>query len=132
MTALVVEKRRGRPRKNPSVMTLVTPKEVKRGRGRPRKVEVATTVVTQTCKKVAKRGRGRPELYNSSYIRAMKKIVKQHGLLKGQKIINAEGLIVNGKQRQITISLPTLSKYIKREQGGRVIQLKRGRPRLAA
>lgn len=96
----------------------------KRGRGRPKKVVESVELVGPK--------RGRPELYNASYIRAMKKVVKKHGLLKGQKVINAEGLVVNGKHKQITISLPTLSKYVKKEQGGNVVLLKRGRPRQAA
>lgn len=96
----------------------------KRGRCRPKKVAQSVELITPK--------RGRPEAYNASYIRAFKKIVKKHGLLKGQKVINAVGVIVNGKHKQITISLPTLSKYVKKEQGGEIVQLKRGRPRHAA
>lgn len=112
---VVAVKRRGRPRKNPVQDTMVMEKP---NRGRP--------------KKVTNRGRGRPELYGAGFIRAFKKIVKKYGLLQGQKVINAEGVVVNGKQVNLTISLPTLSKYVKRVEGGSVLVLKRGRPRDAA
>jgi hypothetical protein len=77
--------------------------------------------------------RGRPEQYGVGYIRAFKVIVRKHGLLKGQALINDEGVTVGGKHRDVSISLPTLSKYVKRaEVGGNAVELKQGRPRKAA
>lgn len=79
------------------------------------------------------RGRGRPEQYSAGYIRAFKAIVRKHGLLKGRDVLNANGVSVGGKHRDVSISLPTLSKYVKRaEVGGKSVELKRGRPTKAA
>jgi hypothetical protein len=78
-------------------------------------------------------GRGRPELYGAGFIRAFKSIVRKHGLIAGRDFINANGVSVGGKHRAINISLPTLSKYVKRaEVGGVAVELKRGRPAKAA
>jgi len=78
-------------------------------------------------------GRGRPEQYGAGFIRAFKSIVRKHGLLAGREIINANGVTVGGKHRDVSISLPTLSKYVKRaEVGGKSVELKRGRPVKAA
>jgi len=78
-------------------------------------------------------GRGRTEQYGAGFIRAFKSIVRKHGLLAGREIINANGVTVGGKHRDVSISLPTLSKYVKRaEVGGKSVELKRGRPVKAA
>lgn len=77
--------------------------------------------------------RGRPEQYGKGFIRAFKNIVRKHGLLKGQSLINENGVMVGGTQRAVSISLPTLSKYVKKPGiGGPKVALKQGRPRLAA
>jgi hypothetical protein len=84
------------------------------------------------------RDRGRPEKFGSAFVRAFKQIVRQHGLIKGAEIINASGVLVFGgkggnQHHQVSISLPTLVKYIKRDgQGGKPVLLKRGRPAKAA
>ncbi len=76
---------------------------------------------------------GRPEQYGVGFTRAFKSIVRKHGLLKGRDIINAEGVVVGGKRRDVSISLPTLSKYVKKaDVGGSPVELKQGRPRKAA
>ena len=78
-------------------------------------------------------GRGRPEAFGAGYIRAFKSIVRKHGLLKGREVINENGVVVGGKQRDVSISLPTLSKYVKRPNvGGAAVELKQGRPAKAA
>lgn len=61
---------------------------------------------------------GRPQKYSGRVIRALKSVVRLHGLIAGREHILAEGVIVNGKPMSINISLPTLSKYVKSEQGG--------------
>lgn len=78
-------------------------------------------------------GRGRPEQYGAGFVRAFKSIVRKHGLIAGRELINANGVVVGGTHRAVSISLPTLSKYVKRaEVGGKPVQLKRGRPVKAA
>lgn len=75
------------------------------------------------------RGRGRPEGFNAAQIQAIKKIVRTHGLIHGREIINQNGITVFGKHQDVSISLPTLSKYVKRDEfGGKSVELKRGRP----
>ena len=77
--------------------------------------------------------RGRPEQYGVGYTRAFKSIVRKYGLLKGREVINEQGVVVGGKHRDVSISLPTLSKYVKKaEVGGNAGELKQGRPRKAA
>lgn len=61
---------------------------------------------------------GRPQKYNGKVIKALKSVVRLHGLIAGREHILAEGLIVNGKRQEISISLPTLSKYVRSVQGG--------------
>ena len=74
-------------------------------------------------------GRGRPEKFTAAYVRAFKVIVRKHGLIAGREHINSNGVVVGGKQRDVSISLPTLSKYVKREDlGGKPVELFRGRP----
>lgn len=78
-------------------------------------------------------GRGRPESHGAGAIRAFKAIVRKHGLIAGREIINANGIVVGGNHRDVSISLPTLSKYVKRAAvGGKPVELKRGRPVKAA
>ena len=60
-------------------------------------------------------------------------MVRRHGLLKGRDILNEQGINLFGKHIPVSISLPTLSKYVKRaEVGGNAVELKQGRPRKAA
>jgi hypothetical protein len=76
----------------------------------------------------AKRGRGRPEAYGPGYIQRFKAIVRKHGLIAGRDLINTKGVVVGNQLRMVSISLPTLSKYVKRENvGGAPVPLKRGR-----
>lgn len=78
-------------------------------------------------------GRGRPEKFSAGFVRAFKAVVRKHGLLQGQQLINANGVTVGGKHHAVNISLPTLSKYVKRDgQGGNAVALFRGRPKKAA
>lgn len=78
------------------------------------------------------RGRGRPEKYTKGQTRAFKSVVKKLGLLKGHAALNADGVYVNGVHYPISISLPTLAKYVKKtnEDGKGAVVLKRGRPAL--
>lgn len=81
----------------------------------------------------SKVSRGRPEQYGAGFTRAFKSIVRKHGLLAGHVQINENGVNVGGKHRDVSISLPTLSKYVKRADiGGESVELKRGRPAKAA
>lgn len=79
-------------------------------------------------------GRGRPEKFSAGFVRSFKAIVREHGLLKGCKLINENGVTVAGGKggsvhHAVKISLPTLAKYVKREgQGGKPVALRRGRP----
>lgn len=74
-------------------------------------------------------GRGRPVKYNTAgYIQAFKNVVRKHGLIAGREFLNANGVTVGGKHREVSVSLPTLSKLVKRTEGGAVVELHRGRP----
>lgn len=78
-------------------------------------------------------GRGRPEKFSAGEVQAFKAIVRRHGLIAGREYINTNGVVVGKKQRDVSISLPTLSKYVKREDiGGKAVALFRGRPSNAA
>lgn len=79
-----------------------------------------------------KAGRGRPAKFvKKSVIAALKSVVKKHGLLAGhEQIVANGGVTVRGKLEPLTVSLPTLSKYVK--SGENSVELKRGRPRKAA
>lgn len=82
---------------------------------------------------MSKAKRGRPEQYGKGFIRAFKNVVRKHGLLRGQAILNEQGINLFGKHIPVSISLPTLSKYVKRPAvGGPKVALKQGRPRKAA
>lgn len=78
--------------------------------------------------------RGRPEKFSAGFVRAFKAVVREHGLLKGHKLINQNGVTVAGGKggsvhHSVKISLPTLAKYVKREgQGGKAVTLRQGRP----
>ena len=72
--------------------------------------------------------RGRPEQYGAGFVRAFKNIVRKHGLINGREIINTEGVTVGGKRREVSISLPTLSRYVKKtDVGGEPVELRQGR-----
>lgn len=76
---------------------------------------------------------GRPQKYGPKVIKVLKSVVRLHGLIEGRNVILAEGIIVEGKKREINISLPTLSKYVKSEQGGtKPVKLIRGGDRRSA
>lgn len=70
---------------------------------------------------------GRPQKYTGRTIRAIKAVVRLHGLIAGRKVLLSEGVVVNGKPLKITISLPTLAKYVKSDEGGTTpVKLTRG------
>jgi hypothetical protein len=80
-----------------------------------------------------KMSRGRPEKFNATYTKYFKSIVRKHGLKKGHVLINKEGVFLPGKKgnvcKSVSISLNTLSKYVKREDmGGKPVLLRVGRP----
>ena len=77
---------------------------------------------------MAKRGRGRPVAFSAKFIKAMKSVVRKHGLLKGRELLLANGVTVDGYEYEINISMPTLSKYAKSNVGGEPVELRRGRP----
>lgn len=79
-------------------------------------------------------GRGRPEKFaGAGYILAFKAVVKKYGLVAGAKYITENGVVVGGVHREVTITPPTLSKYISRETSkSKPLELKRGRPAKAA
>jgi hypothetical protein len=86
---------------------------------------MSTSTKSQTV-----RGRGRPEKFTSGVVQQFKNIVRRHGLIAGREFINNNGVKVGGKQLTLSVSLPTLAKYVKRDaQGGKPVALKRGRPR---
>lgn len=60
---------------------------------------------------------GRPDKFAPKQVRQLKKIVQTYGLRKGKTVLNKLG---------ISVSLPTLSKYI--NLGNDPVVLKRGRP----
>lgn len=79
------------------------------------------------------RGRGRPEKFSAGIVRILKAIVKREGLVKGQAFINEHGVSIGKNHYPITVSLPTLSKYVKRstvagKDVGKKVELRRGRP----
>jgi hypothetical protein len=79
-------------------------------------------VMANVTKKV-----GRPQKYGPKVIKALKSVVRLHGLIAGRDVILAKGVIIGGKRVDINISLPTLSKYVKSEQGGtKGVKLVRG------
>ena len=78
------------------------------------------------------RSAGRPHKFGAGYVRAFKAIVRRHGLLAGLAEINKNGVVVGGKHRAVSISQPTLSNYVKRDDlGGNAVELFRGRPKAA-
>lgn len=66
--------------------------------------------------------------YGAGVIRSLKAIVRKHGLIKGREIINKDGVPQRGKIVKVSISLPTLSKFVKLDIGGKPVELFRGRP----
>lgn len=72
--------------------------------------------------------RGRPQAFDAKFIRAFKSIVTEYGLIRGREVMLAEGVVVDGDLYEVSISLPTLSKYVNSNQGGRPLKLQRGRP----
>lgn len=72
---------------------------------------------------------GRPEQYSEEYIRVFKDTVREHGLSRGHKIITEEGVAIHEVIEKVAISIPTLSKYVKKAGvGGPAVKLRRGRP----
>lgn len=80
---------------------------------------------------MSKRSAGRPLSWGSADVAVFKRVVREHGLLNGQKVL-AEGVEVNGELYQYSISLPTLAKYVKSHTAGFPVKLHRGRPKVAA
>jgi hypothetical protein len=69
--------------------------------------------------------RGRPDKFSPKEVRTLKSVCRKHGLRRGQGILLAD--------HGIEVSLPTLAKYISTKLGGtNPVQLRRGRPKLAA
>lgn len=93
---------------------------------------MSNTVAVVAEVKVDRRheNKGRPIKFDNDYIAAFKKVVNKEGLLKGHASINATGVVVRHRRRPVSISLPTLSKYVK--SGVDAVQLSRGRPAKAA
>jgi hypothetical protein len=64
---------------------------------------------------------GRPKKFNSEQVRLFKSVVREFGLTGAIPVLLEKGL---------SVSVPTLSKYISTGAGGRPpVRLKRGRPR---
>jgi len=72
--------------------------------------------------------RGRPNKFGAKETVQFKQIVREHGLIHGCEFINENGLEVDGVKVMVSITIPTLSKYVKK---GRPVKLKRGRPNVA-
>ncbi len=70
---------------------------------------------------------GRPPVYTGAIEKAIVRVIKTHGLMRGQKYLAETGVQVKpGKGRQtIKVSLPTLGKLAERNG----IKLNRGRPK---
>jgi hypothetical protein len=76
-------------------------------------------VAKKVSKKVAKVGR--PKKFTSEQVRLFKSVVREFGLTGAIPVLLEKGL---------SVSVPTLSKYISTGAGGRPpVRLKRGRPR---
>lgn len=68
--------------------------------------------------------RGRPQKYSERHIRAFKTVVRQHGLTEGLTILNRDGVTLKGTQEPVSISMPTLRRYVLSDQGGSPVKLK--------
>lgn len=70
--------------------------------------------------------RGRPAIFIGSFERAIVRVIRAHGLMKGQRLLASEGVQAKpGQPKQpVNISLPTLSKLAERNG----VTFKRGRP----
>lgn len=76
-------------------------------------------------------GRGRPAIFVGLLALGIVRVIKTHGLMRGQKLLASKALVqpAPGKKRQkVKISLPTLSKLA--EKHG--VTFQRGRPKVAA
>lgn len=68
--------------------------------------------------------RGRPDKFGAKQVRTLKSVCRKLGLRKGRVALAELG---------IEVSLPTLAKYISSNIGGtKAVELRRGRPKLAA
>lgn len=97
-----------------------------------------TTTTTTTTRKESKMSkgnivkvnptakRGRPPVYTGALETAIVRVIKAHGLMRGQKYLATVGVQVKPGQgkRTLKVSLPTLGKLAERHG----IELKRGRP----
>ena len=74
-------------------------------------------------------GPGRPEKFGPVHIRFFKKIVGKMGLIRGRDFLLQNGIKINNKVRKLEISVPTLSKYVRRsdELTGEGVVLSKGR-----
>jgi hypothetical protein len=70
--------------------------------------------------------RGRPPVYTGSLETAIVRVIRQHGLMRGQQYLATTGVQVKPGQgrKTIKVSLPTLGKLAERHG----IKLNRGRP----
>jgi hypothetical protein len=80
---------------------------------------------------MSKRSAGRPKSWGADDVAVFKKVVRAHGLLAGHKVLNS-GVEVDGEVWNYSISLPTLSKYVKSRVAGAPVKLSRGRPQKVA
>jgi len=80
--------------------------------------------------KVNPKRMGRPPVFTGVLKANIVKVIKAHGLMRGQRLLATEGVQAKpgAKKKPVNISLPTLSKFA--EEAG--IEFKRGRPALAA
>ena len=99
-----------------STKSTTTRKESKMSKGNVVKVNPNTE----------KRGRGRPPVYTGSLETAIVRVIKAHGLMRGQKYLATVGVQSKPGQgrKTVKVSLPTLGKLAERHG----IELKRGRP----
>ncbi len=88
---------------------------------------MATTTKTKTAPAVRM---GRPPVYTGLTLKNILKVIKMHGLMRGQRLLATVGIQRKaGKPKEIVnISLPTLAKFATAEG----IKLTRGRPTLAS
>ena len=80
---------------------------------------------------MSKRSAGRPNSWGADDVAVFKDIVSTYGLIKGRSVLQ-DGVEVNGETYQYSISIPTLSKYVKSRVAGSPVKLSRGRPKVAA
>ena len=88
---------------------------------------MATTTKTTTTATTTRMGR--PPVFTGLTLKNIVKVIKMHGLMRGQRLLATVGIQRKaGKPKEtVSISLPTLAKFA----AAAGIELKRGRPTLA-